>query len=127
MYSLILKVCPEIVWESDMLWTFLSAGCEASYVWGCIGGWVNFTLDYPEPNETYTSIDVFMHEERIIQITQNDTWENKERFSVYHDAQNESLRVGIKPISQDDQGMYNFKLKQSHFNRDQKVKLQLGK
>lgn len=86
------------------------------------------TLDYPEPNETYRSIDVVR--KQIIQITQNDTWENKEHFSVYHDATNKSLRVVIKPITRDDYGWYKFKCnndQQSHSKRNQIVEMQLHK
>ncbi|XP_033982614.1 uncharacterized protein LOC117479626 [Trematomus bernacchii] len=105
--------------RSFLLFLSLITGCEASNVWGCIDGWVDFTLDYPKPNETYSSIDVVRGGKTIIQITQNDTWENKERFSVYHDAKNKSLSVGIKPITRDHYGWYKFKFKpdrKSHSN-----------
>ncbi|KAI9546635.1 hypothetical protein NQZ68_024533 [Dissostichus eleginoides] len=116
--------------RSFLLFLSLITGCEASYVWGCRGGWVNFTLDYPTPNKTYSSINVVADRKTIIQITQNDTWENKERFSVYHDAKNKSLRVGIKQITQDDfeKEKYEFKFnpdQQSHSKRDQIVKMLL--
>ncbi|KAL3043088.1 hypothetical protein OYC64_020909 [Pagothenia borchgrevinki] len=114
--------------RSSLLFLSIITGCEASKVWGCRGGWVHLTLDYPEPNETYTSIDVVANGKQIIQITQNDTWENKEHFSVYHDAKNQSLSVGIKPISRDDYGWYKFKCstdQQSHSKRDQIVEMHL--
>ncbi|XP_063766854.1 uncharacterized protein LOC134882823 isoform X3 [Eleginops maclovinus] len=108
-----------------LLLSFIT-GCEASYVWGCRGGWVNLTLKYPETNETYTSIEVLLDQDKIIQITHNDTWANQGVFSMYHDKQNKSLRVGIKPISKDDYGKYKFKFKsdgKSISNGDQRVKL----
>ncbi|XP_033939101.1 uncharacterized protein [Pseudochaenichthys georgianus] len=107
--------------RSFLLFLSLFTGCEASpELKGCDGGWVNFTWKYTETNGKY--IDVFQSKRFIIKSTQKDTWENKERLSVYHDAKNKSLRLGIKQLQRSDAGEYRWESKP---NQNSEVKLKV--
>ncbi|KAL3059279.1 hypothetical protein OYC64_011240 [Pagothenia borchgrevinki] len=107
--------------RSFLLFLSLFAGCEASpELKGCDGGWVNFTWKYTETNGKY--IHVFKGKHSIIKSTQKDTWENKERLSVYHDAKHKSLRLGIKQLQRSDAGKYKCETKP---NQNSEVKLKV--
>ncbi|KAI4800225.1 hypothetical protein KUCAC02_013406 [Chaenocephalus aceratus] len=107
--------------RSFLLFLSLFTGCEASpELKGCDGGWVNFTWKYTETNGKH--IDVFKSKVVIIKSTQKDTWENKERLSVYHDTKNKSLRLGIKQLQRSDAGEYRWQTK-PHQNAEVKLKV----
>ncbi|KAK5913169.1 hypothetical protein CesoFtcFv8_002978 [Champsocephalus esox] len=108
--------------RSFLLVLSLFTGCEASpELKGCDGGWVNFTWKYTETNGKY--FDVFQSKLSIIKSTKKDEWENKERLSVYHDAKNKSLRLGIKQLKRSDAGEYRW---ETNPNQNSEVKLKVA-
>ncbi|XP_063766850.1 uncharacterized protein LOC134882822 isoform X2 [Eleginops maclovinus] len=72
-------------------------GCEASsQVKGCIGGWVKLTWKY---HKTYG---------KCVNVTKGAIHiKNQDRFSLYHDAINGSLTLGIRQLKRGDSGNYN--------------------
>ncbi|XP_067442355.1 polymeric immunoglobulin receptor-like [Thunnus thynnus] len=88
----------------------LTAGCEASSeVKGCEGGWVELTCKYPREDQEYQKIEVINPRGASIQTTKKDVWEEKGRFSLYHDTRNKNLRMAIKQLKSDDFGKYKCK------------------
>ncbi|XP_042262588.1 polymeric immunoglobulin receptor-like [Thunnus maccoyii] len=105
----------------------LTAGCEASSeVKGCEGGWVEFTCKYPRADQEYQKIEVIKPSEKIyIQITKKDVWEEKGRFSLYHDTRNKNLRMAIKLLKSDDSGEYQCKFYPRPHSSPETQKLEL--
>ncbi|XP_067442361.1 polymeric immunoglobulin receptor-like isoform X2 [Thunnus thynnus] len=91
----------------------LMAGCEASSeVKGCERGWVELTCKYPRVDQEYQKIEVTNSRGSSVQTTTKDVWEEKGRFSLYHDTRNKNLRMAIKQLEHDDSGKYNCKFYQ---------------
>ncbi|XP_074503563.1 polymeric immunoglobulin receptor-like [Sebastes fasciatus] len=105
-----------------LLFLSLITGCQAySEVKGCRDGWVEFTCKYPEPNETYKNITVGLPWGPI-RSNKTDVWENKGRFSLYHDTKNKKLNVNIRRLQHNDSGKYQCMFQGS---KRETVKLQL--
>ncbi|XP_051272278.1 polymeric immunoglobulin receptor-like isoform X14 [Dicentrarchus labrax] len=97
----------------------LMAGCEASTeVKVCRDGWVEFYCKY-KASETYQIIDVVPPNNSEIRSTQKDQWENKGRYSLYHDTKNKRLKVAIKQLQQENFGEYECEFFQDQNSPDE--------
>ncbi|XP_067442353.1 polymeric immunoglobulin receptor-like isoform X1 [Thunnus thynnus] len=93
----------------------MTVGCEvSSEVKGCEGGWVELTCKYPREDQEYQKIEVINPRGKNIRTTEKDVWEEKGRFSLYHDTRNKNLRMAIKQLERDDSGKYQCKF--DHFS-----------
>lgn len=77
-------------------------GCETtSGLKGCVGGWTEFRCKYPKTNGQSQSIQVTSKDETL------DEWERKDRFQMYNDKTNKTVRVVIRQLKKTDAGSYN--------------------
>ncbi|XP_026205829.1 polymeric immunoglobulin receptor-like isoform X2 [Anabas testudineus] len=80
----------------------LMTGCETtSGLKGCVGGWTEFRCKYPKTNGQSQSIQVTSKDETL------DEWERKDRFQMYNDKTNKTVRVVIRQLKKTDAGSYN--------------------
>ncbi|XP_019214061.1 uncharacterized protein LOC109202154 isoform X2 [Oreochromis niloticus] len=87
----------------------------------CIQGWVQFTCKYPEANKKYDHINVVIPGRTSLRSSLKDVWEDKGRFSLYHDTKHKTLMVGIRDLKQADFGTYRCEFDQSS-NRSPVIK-----
>ncbi|XP_051272264.1 polymeric immunoglobulin receptor-like isoform X6 [Dicentrarchus labrax] len=105
--------------SSLLLLLSLMTGCELrSEVKGCRGGWVEFTCKYPKTTGNYKNIGVVSRRGTFIQATKKNVWETKDSISLYHDTQNEELRVAIRQLQTKDFGEYQCKEKDKDRMKD---------
>lgn len=57
------------------------------------GGWLEFTIDYPDHNQKYDMIKV---DKVNGAFTSFNRWENISSLLLYHDTENKTVKVGIK-------------------------------
>ncbi|XP_035858103.1 polymeric immunoglobulin receptor-like [Sander lucioperca] len=92
-----------------LILSLMITGWEASSdVKGCTDGWVEFTCQH-KTSQQYQRVDVVKGSQTIIQSTQKNVWQTKDRFSVYYDAANKNLRVIIKQLQQENFKKYTCK------------------
>ncbi|XP_037619841.1 polymeric immunoglobulin receptor-like [Sebastes umbrosus] len=104
----------------------LMTGCKDTFrVKGCRNGWVEFICEYPETDETYTSVAVVKVQRTLIESTKENVWESNDRYSVYNDTNNENVRVAIRQLEDEDSGEYKcvFKPGSSEEEMERKVNL----
>ncbi|XP_026161628.1 polymeric immunoglobulin receptor-like isoform X2 [Mastacembelus armatus] len=97
-----------------------------SEVKGCTDGWVEFTCKYPKPRTTYQCVTVY-HRQEARRSTEKDTWEHKDRFSLFHDTQSKNLRVAIKQIESKDFGHYQCIFYSDTKSDTEELELEVGK
>ncbi|XP_039468683.1 junctional adhesion molecule-like [Oreochromis aureus] len=88
-------------------------GDDEDDVEACIQGWVQFTCEYPETNKRYDHINVVIPNGTSLRSSLKDVWEDKGRFSLYHDTKHKTLMVGIRDVKQADFGTYSCEFDQS--------------
>lgn len=59
---------------------------------GFKGGWLEFTSNYPNRNQKYDMVKV----DKVMFRSFN-TWENIGNLLLYHDTENKTVTVGIRP------------------------------
>lgn len=93
---------------------------------GCQEGWVEFTCKYPNPGKPYKHVIVKRQNERLIQSTEKNKWENEGNFSLFHDTKMKTLNVTIKRLKPEDEGEYECQFKKPKRGKD-KVDVTVGK
>lgn len=109
-----------------------SAGCAAygddeDVLMACKQGWVRFTCKYPEANKKYDHVNVVIPNGTSLRSSLKDVWEDKGRFSLYHDTKHKTLMVGIRDLKQGDFGMYRCESDQRSNRSPVIKKLEYGK
>ncbi|XP_034537745.1 polymeric immunoglobulin receptor-like [Notolabrus celidotus] len=88
----------------------LMTGCEAkSEVKGCLGGWVEFTCQYPNMKSNCKKIYVINQTKTSLQSSKTNEWITKERVSMYHNKTKGNLRVIIEQLQTKDAGEWQCK------------------
>ncbi|XP_033181113.1 polymeric immunoglobulin receptor-like isoform X3 [Mastacembelus armatus] len=107
----------------------LMTGCEASSeVRGCKGGWVQFTCKYPNLGVfVYKEIEVVCPQKTEIVSDAKNVWVNKDRISLFHDTNNQNLRVLIRELAEEDFGKYQCKFFSNSKLDTKEVKQEDGK
>lgn len=70
------------------------------------GGWLEFTCNYPTPNQKYDRIKVNGVRGTFRRLN---TWENINNFLLYHDTKKKSVTLGIKQRLQLPRSEYEIK------------------
>ncbi|CAI5686617.1 unnamed protein product [Oreochromis niloticus] len=109
----------------------LTTGCAADgddedVLMACKQGWVQFTCKYPETNKRYDHIKVVIPNRTSLQSSLKDVWEDKGRFSLYHDTKHKTLKVGIRDLKQADFGTYRCEFDQNSNRSPVKKELDSG-
>ncbi|KAL3978795.1 hypothetical protein ACER0C_019857 [Sarotherodon galilaeus] len=79
----------------------MTTGYEVSFgMKACHQGWFQDTCKYPEINKSYQDNDIVDSNGTTIQSSENDVWETKGRFSLYHDTKIKNLQAAIKDLEQ---------------------------
>lgn len=93
----------------------------------CKQGWVQFICKYPGANKKYDHVNVVFPNRTSLRSSLKDVWEDKGRFSLYHDTKHKTLMVGIRDLKQADFGTYRCEFDQGS-NRSPVIKeLESGK
>ncbi|XP_026022115.1 CMRF35-like molecule 8 isoform X1 [Astatotilapia calliptera] len=81
-------------------------GDDEDEVEACKQGWVQFICKYPGANKKYDHVNVVFPNRTSLRSSLKDVWDNKGRFSLYHDTKHKTLMVGIRDLKQADFGTY---------------------
>lgn len=109
------------------------SGAQTSTVRRFEGGWLEFTIDYPDRNQKYDMIEVDEVNGAFRSINR---WENISNLLLYHDTEKKTVKVGIKkhlPYLPEYEITFHpeKKLKKNHDKDDDKtereVEVKLGK
>lgn len=93
----------------------------------CKQGWVQFTCKYPGANKKYDHVNVVFPNRTRLHSSLKDVWDDKGRFSLYHDTKHKTLTVGIRDLKQADFGTYRCEFDQGSNRFPVIKKLDCGK
>ena len=95
-----------------------TTGCEADLdIKACTGGWFQFTCNCKM--KTCPAINI-KNPRRNVCSTNVNTWEQDKNIFLYHDTEEQLLRVKVKTLTRADSGDYKCKI-----NKDSKTKVEL--
>lgn len=61
----------------------------------CKGEWLEFTCKYPKENQKYSGLKI-VHTKGTLKGTIKNSWEIKDRFSLFHDTRRKEVKVVIR-------------------------------
>ncbi|XP_014196930.1 uncharacterized protein LOC102301115 isoform X2 [Haplochromis burtoni] len=102
-------------------------GDDEDEVEACKQGWVQFTCKYPGAKKKYDHVNVVIPNRTSLRSSLKDVWEDKGRFSLYHDTKHKTLMVGIRDLKQRDFGIYRCEFDQGSNRSPVKKKLESEK